>query len=112
MVQPFAQGSGTPSRVHAQFLHLDPNGVITRPEVRVRTDFALRFGDIRTEERQISQDVVRTMFNSPFRPFVLASTSVGQEGLDFHPWCHRLLHASPAGMWRDRGGGWGHPRDL
>ena len=30
--------------------------------------------------------------NSPFRPFLLASTSIGQEGLDFHPWCHRLLH--------------------
>ena len=38
------------------------------------------------------QDAVRASFNSPFRPFVLASTSVGQEGLDFHPWCHRLIH--------------------
>ena len=28
----------------------------------------------------------------PFRPFVLASTSIGQEGLDFHPWCHRVVH--------------------
>lgn len=23
---------------------------------------------------------------------MLASTSVGQEGLDFHPWCHRVVH--------------------
>ena len=23
---------------------------------------------------------------------MLASTSIGQEGLDFHPWCHRLIH--------------------
>lgn len=37
-------------------------------------------------------DLVRSAFNSPFRPFVLASTSVGQEGLDFHPYCHRLVH--------------------
>jgi hypothetical protein len=22
----------------------------------------------------------------------LASTTIGQEGLDFHPWCHRLVH--------------------
>ena len=36
--------------------------------------------------------LVRTAFNSPFRPFVLASTSVGQEGLDFHPYCHRIVH--------------------
>ena len=32
------------------------------------------------------------MFNSPFWPFVLASTSVGQEGLDFHLWCHAVVH--------------------
>ncbi|MDF3608383.1 hypothetical protein PE067_20895 [Paracoccus sp. DMF-8] len=37
-------------------------------------------------------DSLRDAFNSPFRPFVLASTSVGQEGLDFHPYCHRLWH--------------------
>ena len=35
---------------------------------------------------------VRTAFNSPFRPFVLASTSIGQEGLDFHSWCHAVVH--------------------
>ena len=23
---------------------------------------------------------------------MLTSTSIGQEGLDFHPWCHRLVH--------------------
>ncbi|MTH59992.1 DEAD/DEAH box helicase [Paracoccus litorisediminis] len=37
-------------------------------------------------------DTLRDAFNSPFRPFVLASTSVGQEGLDFHLYCHRLWH--------------------
>jgi hypothetical protein len=29
---------------------------------------------------------------SPFRPFVLATTSIGQEGLDFHPYCHAVYH--------------------
>jgi len=37
-------------------------------------------------------DIVRDAFNSPFRPFILASTSVGQEGLDFHTWCHAVVH--------------------
>ena len=37
-------------------------------------------------------DHVRKAFNSPFWPFVLASTSVGQEGLDFHPYCHAVVH--------------------
>ena len=27
-----------------------------------------------------------------FRPFVLASTSIGREGPDFHSGCHRLIH--------------------
>ncbi|MDI7269693.1 MAG: helicase-related protein, partial [Myxococcota bacterium] len=34
----------------------------------------------------------RGAFNSPFRPFILASTSVGQEGLDFHLYCRALYH--------------------
>ena len=37
-------------------------------------------------------DLVRKAFNSPFRPFILASTSIGQEGLDFHTWCHAITH--------------------
>src|ERR671920_2513473 len=37
-------------------------------------------------------DVVRRSFNSPFWPFVLCSTSVGQEGLDFHQFCHAVVH--------------------
>ena len=31
-------------------------------------------------------------FNSPFWPFVLATTSVGQEGLDFHGYCRDIVH--------------------
>lgn len=37
-------------------------------------------------------DAVRSSFNSPFWPFVLATTSVGQEGLDFHWYCHAVVH--------------------
>jgi hypothetical protein len=37
-------------------------------------------------------DHVRKAFNSPFWPFVLATTSVGQEGLDFHTYCHSVVH--------------------
>jgi hypothetical protein len=35
---------------------------------------------------------VQEAFNSPFRPFVLATTSVGQEELDFHTYCHAVVH--------------------
>lgn len=37
-------------------------------------------------------DKVRDAFNSPFKPFVLNSTSIGQEGLDFHWYCRSLVH--------------------
>ena len=33
---------------------------------------------------------MRQAFNSPFLPHMLATTSIGQGGLDFHPWCLTL----------------------
>jgi hypothetical protein len=41
-------------------------------------------------------DQVRHAFNTPFWPNVLVTTSVGQEGLDFHPWCRSIAHWDPA----------------
>ena len=35
---------------------------------------------------------MRRSFNTPFWPHVLTTTSLGQEGLDFHVWCRQLLH--------------------
>lgn len=43
-------------------------------------------------ERPLRTDEMRKAFNSPFFPHVLITTSVGQEGLDFHPWCSSLVH--------------------
>ena len=37
---------------------------------------------------------VRMCFNAPFLPFVLATTSIGAEGLDLHRYCCRLVHYS------------------
>jgi len=66
----------------------------------MRIRFAMRFGDERRDEEIAPGDSgvgtrkerVRSSFNSPFWPFVLVSTSVGQEGLDFHPYCHAITH--------------------
>jgi hypothetical protein len=62
--------------------------------VRLRTRFAMRFGDQETEEsaEPTRADQVRAAFNSPFWPFVLATTSVGQKGLDFHTYCHAVVY--------------------
>ena len=70
-----------------------------RPEegLSFGTRFALRFGSGRgaakSDDSAVHRaDGVRNAFNSPFWPMVLASTSVGQEGIDFHWWCHSLVH--------------------
>ena len=59
----------------------------------MRSRFAVAFGDqVLDEGGQARVGAVSVSFNSPFWPFVLASTSVGQEGLDFHLWCHAVVH--------------------
>lgn len=61
---------------------------------RIRCHYALRFGDGKDDEEGQGNraEQVRAAFNSPFRPFILATTSVGQEGLDFHLYCHEIYH--------------------
>src|SRR5665811_1409404 len=56
----------------------------------------VRFGRGATEDEKSGQreGQVRIAYNSPFWPFVLASTSVGQEGLDFHQYSHAIVHWS------------------
>ncbi len=59
----------------------------------MRGRFALRFQSEESEAgRTTRPEQVREAFNSPFWPFVLATTSVGQEGLDFHQYCHVVVH--------------------
>ena len=62
----------------------------------MRQHFARRYGnDERSDSEQQARlhlDDVRGAFNSPFWPFALATTSIGQEGLDFHWYCHSVTH--------------------
>jgi hypothetical protein len=76
-------------------IDIDPSTCQVKCESRgIRARFALRFGEEKVEDSQemTRADQVRTAFNSPFWPFVLATTSVGQEGLDFHTYCHAIVH--------------------
>lgn len=74
----------------ASYEVFDPDAPATRPKFSGR--FALRFGGRRESQESTRQPLVRQAFNSPFWPFVLATTSVGQEGVDFHWWCHAVVH--------------------
>ncbi len=60
-------------------------------DIPLTSRFALRYGGAHTDEN-VRQPDIRRSFNSPFWPFVLASTSVGQEGIDFHWWCSAITH--------------------
>ena len=62
-------------------------------ERRMRTRFAVAFGNQTLDDGGEARiESVSRAFNSPFWPFVLVSTSIGQEGLDFHLWCHAVVH--------------------
>lgn len=63
-----------------------------RTPIPFQARFALRYGGRGTEDSDLRDSAVRPAFNSPFAPFVLVSTSVGQEGIDFHWWCHAVVH--------------------
>lgn len=70
------------------------NGGVELKRDKLRARYALRFGVKTADEEAVVQRAtnVRAAFNSPFWPFVLASTSIGQEGLDFHQYCHAVVH--------------------
>lgn len=57
---------------------------------RISTDVVAAFGEGAVQGD--SREAVRTAFNSPFWPFLLVTTSVGQEGLDFHLYCKDIYH--------------------
>jgi hypothetical protein len=85
------------SRVNYSHLAVTEDSVVPKPE-RLHTAFAMRFGDEEgggeraDGEAPARASQLREGFNSPYWPFVLVSTSVGQEGLDFHPYCHIVVH--------------------
>lgn len=61
--------------------------------MRLRSHFAVGFYQGENTRGSLNRkEGVRNAFNSPFQPFVLATTSIGQEGLDFHYYCRKIMH--------------------
>ena len=76
-------------------IKVDDLGTFVRDERKnMRCHFAVDLGNQRIDTEEGSKRVtnIRQNFNSPFRPFVLATTSIGQEGLDFHQYCRKVVH--------------------
>jgi hypothetical protein len=62
-------------------------------QIRMRSHFAAGFYQTQSDEKTSQRkENLRTAFNAPFRPFVLATTSIGQEGLDFHNYARKIMH--------------------
>ena len=62
-------------------------------KISLRTHFAVGYYNLKnTNEAVSSMENVRAAFNSPFKPFILSTTSIGQEGLDFHTYCRKIMH--------------------
>jgi hypothetical protein len=64
-----------------------------KAQIRMRSHFAAGFYQTQSDEKTAQRkENLRTAFNAPFRPFVLATTSIGQEGLDFHNYTRKIMH--------------------
>ncbi len=88
-----ALGAGTPNIN----VPTGSSGRIKEDRAQRPVNFAMAFGEEslleETEEARATRKTsVRESFNSPFWPFVLATTSIGQEGLDFHLYCRDVMH--------------------
>lgn len=69
------------------------DGDFSRKKTVLRTHYAMDFGSQKLTSAGSNRLInMRQTFNSPFRPFVLATTSIGQEGLDFHLYCRKIFH--------------------
>lgn len=82
------------SRVGVEYYIAKPKRPVRCVEATMRVRYAMRFGKQDSDDggEPTREDQVRSAFNSPFWPFVLSTTSIGQEGLDFHQYCHAVVH--------------------
>ncbi len=89
-------------RVKSGLFFVHPLGNKNGDTFSLRCHVAMPFADTRAvyaherkgrdEAAPVRTDELRKAFNAPFWPYVLATTSVGQEGLDFHTWCDTVAH--------------------
>lgn len=87
-------------KLNATFIYATPYRIHTTDSyckegdkrVPMRRSFAFDYAKVVQEKNLRHNGTLQQAFNSPFRPFVLATTSVGQEGLDFHWYTRKIVH--------------------
>ena len=94
-IDDFAKRLGGSINIRTTYVKVDSaDGFIQGNNTKMRSHYAVDFGN-QNMDVQKGRDRIKGLldnFNSPFRPFVLATTSVGQEGLDFHFYCRKIMH--------------------
>lgn len=80
--------SATPYRIHTTDSYCKEDG---KP-MPMRRSFVFDYAKVVQDKNLKHNGTLQQAFNSPFRPFVLATTSVGQEGLDFHWYTRKIVH--------------------
>lgn len=80
--------SATPYRIHSTDSYCKESGI----PIPMRRSFAFDYAKVLQDKNLKHNGTLQQAFNSPFRPFVLATTSVGQEGLDFHWYTRKIVH--------------------
>ena len=80
--------SATPYRIHTTDSYCKESGT----PMPMRRSFAFDYAKVVQDKNLKHNGTLQQAFNSPFRPFVLATTSVGQEGLDFHWYTRKIVH--------------------
>ena len=76
-------------------LSIDTHDSLGKEEKKqlMRCHFAIPFIDKTVTDKSVARTTnIRKAFNSPFRPFLLSTTSIGQEGLDFHWYARKIVH--------------------
>ena len=80
--------SATPYRIHTTDSYCKESGT----PMPMRRSFTFDYAKVVQDKNLKHNGTLQQAFNSPFRPFVLATTSVGQEGLDFHWYTRKIVH--------------------
>ena len=80
--------SATPYRIHTTDSYCREGD----KRMPMRRSFAFDYAKVIQDKNVNHNGTLQQAFNSPFRPFVLATTSVGQEGLDFHWYTRKIVH--------------------
>lgn len=85
------------SRITIDLYKADENGKIERHGDQKSTNnavlyFARCIGMSKDDDNVNAIKGLQQAFNSPFAPFVFATTSLGQEGLDFHYYADNIVH--------------------